>query len=655
MPNRLYRTFEGAIITLFFLQAFRLSLGTIIAAVDSGLRSGELQEASLSLLLLLAAILIPVWLAPRKANRITTGLLLVALLLAVTRILMTFPVQPLRAYSALIILGLFAVYCMMLLRISWITWVLSIGIGLIFEQLARAILTYDYTFNIFSRIVEISLSETELLPLRQSSLTTQIVLSTVLASVAWIAYRNANSEPYEPSSLSLVSGFGLGGFLSLQLMVLALPNVIGRWTQVPRAGLVFWCLLVIILGLLPVVQRTVNLLLAPFAPRLRGLIWLLVLLLLIVVGNLLNGPFSAASLIVAQLLVVLLLWFIPRPLSADDTDENLLVPAFLVAFLLTLVLLFVYHLSFDLGVLLFGQQLNPLLVLALAVIAASLPRLVYTAPRLTENRVALAGGSIFPLLIPFAVAGLIAAGSTGISTPPPAPDSIRIATLNMDFGRGLPSESSPTIIAQALEASRADIIVLQEVDTGSLLTYGGDQVEFLANRLGMYSAFRPTVGQLYGVAILSRWPMFELEVASLPGDATGQAVAIKVIVQDQATGRTVQVVGGQMVAGLEEQRVQQYAGLVPLIVDEPRDLPAVLAIDFGTGQDLIYDQIVLGAGYTDPYEDLGVDPVPTFPSEQPEERRDVIFSFGFENLAAREIEMTATDHNLVVVELGWPR
>ncbi len=654
MPNRLFRVAEGAFVSLFFLQALRLVVGRIIATVDTALRSGDAQQAIVALSMLLFAGSILAWLAPKQPSRAARLLCATSILVAVSRLMMTLPDTPLRLYSGLVIVALAGFYAVALVRVSWQSWVLGLGFGLMLDQLSRSYNTYGYTFNTFSRQLEVRLSATELFTLRASPLSLQVLLSLVLIALAVIVLRNTENEPYEPATLTLVSGLGYGGFLALQLIVLANANVIARWAQVPRSGLVFWLLFITGLGLLSGVRKIIHFLLLPFAPGLRGLLWLLVFIVLLIIGYVLQGPFAATCLLLAQLFAIVLLWSLPQPTQESADQAGLLPLAYTMAVVLLMFLLFAYHLSFGLGQTLFQVPVTVLPVLVVATVMASLPRLVST-----EYKVSLPVpvGIISVFAAPLAVAGLIIVGTTGVQRPLASGETIRVATFNLNRGQVLTSGTSPTEMAAFLASSRADIIILQEVDTGSLTSFGADQVDYLAVRLGMYSVFRPTTSQLYGIAILSRWPLFMPDFGLLPGASANQAVALRVIVQDQATGRTVQVVGSQLVAGTEEERVQQYAGLVNFIVEEPRELSAVVGIDLGTPPDLLYDQITLGAGYDDPIEVLEVDAEATytFPVEDPIEQRDHVFSFGLQPLTVTTVPTALSDHALLVVELGWPR
>src|SRR5690606_7608786 len=59
-------------------------------------------------------------------------------------------------------------------------------------------------------------------------------------------------------------------------------------------------------------------------------------------------------------------------------------------------------------------------------------------------------------------------------------------------------------LAQTIELSGADVVLLQEIEIGRSTSYGVEQALWLARRLGMDRRFFPTNEGLQGLAVLSR-------------------------------------------------------------------------------------------------------------------------------------------------------
>ncbi len=93
---------------------------------------------------------------------------------------------------------------------------------------------------------------------------------------------------------------------------------------------------------------------------------------------------------------------------------------------------------------------------------------------------------------------------------------VRVLTWNLWWRFG-PWEQRAQAIQQSLVNADADVICLQEVWASD---GGVDQVEELANALGFSYGRTPSAywqGYSFGNAILSRWPILEIENHALPG------------------------------------------------------------------------------------------------------------------------------------------
>ncbi|MCP5145453.1 MAG: endonuclease/exonuclease/phosphatase family protein [Gammaproteobacteria bacterium] len=96
---------------------------------------------------------------------------------------------------------------------------------------------------------------------------------------------------------------------------------------------------------------------------------------------------------------------------------------------------------------------------------------------------------------------------------------LRVMTYNVHACIGMDGRCSSARIAQLIGHWRTDIVALQELDRGRPRTGGADQVREIADRLGMYHCFLPTMeadGGEYGDAILSRWPLAVERTGRLP-------------------------------------------------------------------------------------------------------------------------------------------
>jgi endonuclease/exonuclease/phosphatase family metal-dependent hydrolase len=118
---------------------------------------------------------------------------------------------------------------------------------------------------------------------------------------------------------------------------------------------------------------------------------------------------------------------------------------------------------------------------------------------------------------------------------------VRLVSYNVHSCIGLDGKLSPARIARVLASLDPDIVALQELDVRRSRTGGHDQAELIARLLGMDRHFSPAmnlVGEQYGDAILSRFPMTLRKACLLPGQRPGReprgALWVSVAIGDQS-------------------------------------------------------------------------------------------------------------------------
>ena len=96
---------------------------------------------------------------------------------------------------------------------------------------------------------------------------------------------------------------------------------------------------------------------------------------------------------------------------------------------------------------------------------------------------------------------------------------LRAMTYNIHSCIGTDKEVKPERIAEVIGDSAADIVALQEVDSGIPRTNYQDQAKLLADMLNMEAFFFPVVSrgdQKYGLAVLSRFKLIGVHCDWLP-------------------------------------------------------------------------------------------------------------------------------------------
>src|SRR4029077_11893881 len=100
---------------------------------------------------------------------------------------------------------------------------------------------------------------------------------------------------------------------------------------------------------------------------------------------------------------------------------------------------------------------------------------------------------------------------------PPSPatkdptNNFRVMTYNIHQGFNAGQVPSLDMLVDVISREAPDVLVLQEVVRGWMIDDQHDALSVLAERLGMPYVFGPNIGDLYGNAILSRFPMTDVK------------------------------------------------------------------------------------------------------------------------------------------------
>ena len=206
--------------------------------------------------------------------------------------------------------------------------------------------------------------------------------------------------------------------------------------------------------------------------------------------------------------------------------------------------------------------------------------------------------------------------------------------------------------ADTIAQERPDVLVLQEVVRGWLIDEQHDVLGYLSVKLGMPYVFGPNIGDLYGNAILSRYPITEvrrLHYAKEPGLRYQPRGAIIARIGDASSPKRAIVA----VTHLDENadasavRMEQVRALLDEIGNAT---PAIIACDCNALPDAPELQLITDSGFGD----LGLQSGgggATFPAEQPVERIDYIFGTGVTASQGRVVDSMASDHRAVVVRV----
>ena len=615
--SRVLRSLEATAVLLFFVQATRVLFSVLFGLIYDFIFAETLPFSTLSVIMLfvVAAFLAPVA-APRRRRRLL--LFAAVLVAALARVPLTINLPAARLWSSVLIVAAGGLYTTTLLRQRPRVFPMVLLLACAADQFLRAA---GDTFDV---------------GLRSWWLPVQAALSLATCVVAWLAFSRSQDESLIEEGIDIAGGLAIGALLFLETSVLGFPNALARWSGGGYAVVAPLLMLVTLLAVIPPVRRAASRLL-------RGPLGGLGLLFLTLAGLTAGRKVGGATGLIGMLLGQLLLLTVPFGLLGPRRRERAGVALALGALLL-LVVNFAFAFTFTYADTIPAFRGLGLPVVLVAAAIACLPTL---RPRPAKPET----WNLKPKLWHWGAAGLMTLLTAAFAWPP-APDlkeagPIRVGTYNIHYGYNTPWQLNLEAQARTIEESGADVVMLQEVDTCRVTSYGVDDLLWLSRRLRMQEVYGPALGGLSGVALLTRFPVAAADTGLLTSHLEQTAM---VHARVQVGGRPLDAYGTWL--GLEpEERARQLDDALAYIGDAS---PAVFGADFNsTPSSPVYARI-WDAGFEDPFVAGGFDPAPTDPAIEPVKRIDFVWARGLDTRDAQVLDSLASDHRMIVVELALP-
>jgi endonuclease/exonuclease/phosphatase family metal-dependent hydrolase len=616
---RTWRIIEAGAIVLFTFQAVRVLLSILFGLVYDALFDGE-GMAFLAVAAALCVVMLgmPAFAAAEGA-RARSNLRMSAILCALARVPLSIDWPPLRLVAGILVVAFANLYLATLLSSRARALVPAACLGVVSDQLLRALgHTYD-------------------LGLRLWWLPIQAVLAL---GIVFLATRLARAEltgdtvgQHEQAGFGAGVSYGSGLFLLASL--LALPNAAARWAGGSYPLMVPILMALALLPLWPGLSAWFS------HGRTRSSLWLGPALALVLLAGLALGdrglPVASAAALCCAGIAFWLLW--PRALSARGGSARLGMIVGMVCFMLLSVCHALSYTYAYTSAAFRGVGLPTFLVSAALAVGFALPLPVEkavpdpaAASRPTWLLAAGGGCCLLAVLASLPASPRLAADAS----------AIRLGTYNIHYGFDTHWHLSLEAQARTIERSGADVVALQEMDTGRLTSFGIDDALWLAERLGMEAVYLPTVEHTTGIAVLSRLRVLESAGQLLPSmeEPTG---IIRVTV---SMGKAPLRVHGTWLGLSPEERARQ---LVPALefIGEGR---ATLSGDLNSTPDSPVYSAMLAHGFLDPFVAGGFPADPTDPAESPQKRIDFVWLRGLQPRAAQVLDSLASDHRMVVVE-----
>ncbi|MBU7019182.1 MAG: endonuclease/exonuclease/phosphatase family protein [Theionarchaea archaeon] len=338
-----------------------------------------------------------------------------------------------------------------------------------------------------------------------------LIVGFVAALVKWYSTRtpsdSAKQYAQPNSRVRVLYGVGLGALGFLFMTLLGYPNNVARWVSgsYTLAALLYGVSMggfLLIMTVPKIHTFLIN----------KGLI-LGIITVSVAVVALMYSPVSALAIILsasalfcAPLLVYSTLQCVMH-MNAGRIAAFLTIAA--VTFVL-LLLLSVFSLTYayvpGMGIL--RNQIGTILIISafLVVIGMVVTRRHHDSVPVHKSITILCG----VLIILGTSAGVVLYRSDPF--PPEAGESLKVMTYNIHQGYNTEGRINPWQILDSISSVNPDIIALQESDMNRVTSTNVDIVQWLAHNLDMHVYFGPdTKRQIYGVAILSRFPLTNME------------------------------------------------------------------------------------------------------------------------------------------------
>ncbi|HHS97661.1 MAG TPA: hypothetical protein ENK08_07145, partial [Chloroflexi bacterium] len=554
---------------------------------------------------------------PRREGRGAALLLATALVAALARIPVTINQPTVRLWSSIVVIGAAGLYAATLARRHPRRLPPALVLALVADQFLR---TAGNTFD---------------LALRPWWIPVQAALVIGVGIAGWRAYKGGGSgtgggSPQDHPSGRL-EGVVFGALLFLETSLLDFPNGVARWSGTPYEVA---APLLMAATLLPLIEPARRWTLRLLRGTLGGLLLLVLGLLGLVAGRWVGGWVGLAGLLLAQYLLLVALFRSGR----HPTPGGLALGSLLF---LVLNFAFAFTFTYPYTIPAFRGMGQPIVLLA--ALFALLPALRPTPPETlkptTWNPL---------LLLPIALALLITvafAWPRSVAYRESGP--IRAGTYNTHYGYDTYWHLSLEEQARAIEESGADVVMLQEVDACRITSYGIDDGLWLARRLGMRVVFQPTLENLSGIALLTRFPIAGADGALLTSELEQTGI---VHARLRVGNEEVDAYGIWL--GLEpEERARQLTDALAFIGEAS---PALLGGDLNSTPDSPVYARLTEAGFVDPFVALGIDPAPTSPAIGPRNRIDFVWGRGLKPADAAVLDSLASDHRMVITEWDLP-
>jgi endonuclease/exonuclease/phosphatase family metal-dependent hydrolase len=228
---------------------------------------------------------------------------------------------------------------------------------------------------------------------------------------------------------------------------------------------------------------------------------------------------------------------------------------------------------------------------------------------------------------------------------------VRVMTYNLHNGFNTDGDLDIEALAKIIEENNPDIVALQEVSRGWVISGSVDMLTWLSNRLDMPYVSGPTADQLWGNAILSRYTIVNSDNYDLSPRDSFILRGFTATVFEIGQGIQLQVIATHFHHLEEGSDIRQVQSQEIVSFWNQNDLTVIMG-DFNAEYDTPEIESLIKAGLVDTITGEDSSTIYTFHSAQLHERIDYIWISPDLNVADSFVPFSkASDHLPVVADI----
>lgn len=217
-------------------------------------------------------------------------------------------------------------------------------------------------------------------------------------------------------------------------------------------------------------------------------------------------------------------------------------------------------------------------------------------PAMTSGRY-LPGMAAAAALLLLVALGVNRSAWRDVDRPDTLPSTLTVMTYNVQTGFSRDNEWSLERTARVIEAQNPDVVLLQEVSRGWMVTSGVDEARWLSRRLDMNLAWGPSSRDgLWGVAILSKGRIITAEMYRYTSTENLRRGVLGAAIDAEAGPLYVYSTHLDNPSDAAEVRLKQTQELLAVTNGKS---PAITGGDFNATPDSDVHAAMLAAGYVD--------------------------------------------------------